>query len=144
MAGKPLSTEAIALTEKKMDMTLGVLDRTIVFRPLLSPPPPPPPPPSPFCSLCLIFLFSTDDIIKMSKNTSKPKKQIRVSVRFCLENHFSVLLSCVQYSWSLLSHDYHAYRIQVRSFQMVSIKINFQSFDIIWSQEHLLDRCVSL
>ncbi|KAF7828145.1 uncharacterized protein G2W53_019309 [Senna tora] len=41
MAAKPLSTEAIALTEKKMDMTL-------------------------------------DDIIKMSKNTSKVKTQRRV------------------------------------------------------------------
>lgn len=28
MATKPLTTEAIALTEKKMDMTLGVLNRT--------------------------------------------------------------------------------------------------------------------
>lgn len=26
MAAKPLTTEAIALTEKKMDMTLGVLN----------------------------------------------------------------------------------------------------------------------
>ncbi|XP_028774787.1 uncharacterized protein LOC114731714 isoform X2 [Neltuma alba] len=41
MAAKPLSTEAIALTEKKMDMTL-------------------------------------DDIIRMSKNTSKTKRQKRV------------------------------------------------------------------
>ncbi|KAK4262885.1 hypothetical protein QN277_028383 [Acacia crassicarpa] len=41
MAAKPLSTEAIALTEKKMDMTL-------------------------------------DDIIRLSKNTSKTKKQRRV------------------------------------------------------------------
>ncbi|MBA0558750.1 hypothetical protein Golob_015755 [Gossypium lobatum] len=54
MAAKPLTSEAIALTEKKMDMTLGEL-------------------------LAFAFSMDLDDIIKMSKNTSnKSKKQPRI------------------------------------------------------------------
>ncbi|MBA0857644.1 hypothetical protein Goshw_015103 [Gossypium schwendimanii] len=54
MAAKPLTSEAIALTEKKMDMTLGEL-------------------------LAFAFSMDLDDIIKMSKNSSnKSKKQPRI------------------------------------------------------------------
>lgn len=77
MAAKPLTDEAIALTEKKMDMSLGVWMSARVLivlwqedRGVVSPP---------------LFFFSSffaDEIIKMSKaNPMKPKKQ-RVLVRF--------------------------------------------------------------
>ncbi|MFQ6632837.1 hypothetical protein Gotur_011822 [Gossypium turneri] len=71
MAAKPLTSEAIALTEKKMDMTLGEL---LAVCALLS------------CSFdekrfsnFLFFSLDLDDIIKMSKTSSnKTKKQPRV------------------------------------------------------------------
>ncbi|MBA0768791.1 hypothetical protein Gotri_017571, partial [Gossypium trilobum] len=70
MAAKPLTSEAIALTEKKMDMTLGEL---LAVCALLS------------CSFdekrfsnFLFFSLDLDDIIKMSKTSSnKTKKQQR-------------------------------------------------------------------
>ncbi|MBA0740395.1 hypothetical protein Gogos_013597 [Gossypium gossypioides] len=51
MAAKPLTSEAIALTEKKMDMTLGELS-------------------------AFAFSMDLDDIIKMSKNTSNKSKKL--------------------------------------------------------------------
>lgn len=77
MAAKPLTTEAIALTEKKMDMTLGMSlavhfsQYFLVF----------------FIWFIDFFFFLiwiyVDDIIKMSKNTAstKAKQQRRPPVR---------------------------------------------------------------
>lgn len=73
MATKPLTSEAIALTEKKMDMTLGLL---IIY----------------LCSMLLnnfwfwhiimdlLFIIVADDIIKMSKTTTTKDKKPRTSV----------------------------------------------------------------
>jgi len=97
MAAKPLTTEAIALTEKKMDMTLGVLKRT-------------------FCVMAFLLTLSdisniyrslllVDDIIKMSKNT-KNKKQRRVPVFICFGKLFSTSFCVValKYLWRLPFH----------------------------------------
>lgn len=70
MAAKILTTETIALTEKKMDMTLGKHASYICFMSIFW-----------FASsFADNHLMVADDIIKMSKtNTTKTKKQ-RVSV----------------------------------------------------------------
>jgi len=74
MVAKPITTEFVALTEKKMDMTLGFFfyfTRIISFsvRPFL---------------IYFMLLF-TDDIIKMSKDP-KTMKQTRVPVSVLLWN----------------------------------------------------------
>lgn len=88
MAAKPLTTEAIALTEKKMDMTLGVLNNRTFWKMTI------------FFSLALShisnihhLLILIDDIIKMSKNT-KNKKPRRVLVSICFQNLFFCYLLC--------------------------------------------------
>lgn len=90
MTAKPLTSEAIALTEKKMDMTLGIIVSYTCFTPL--------------------FWFSSspadnqlvlaDDIIKMSRtNTTKPKKQ-RVSVSTSLSDHLVFISAFVSLIWN--------------------------------------------
>lgn len=82
MAAKPLTTEAIALTEKKMDMTLGLLNRTSLKAPLIS---------HLLSDISNIhhLLILIDDIIKMAKNkNTKGSKQKRVPVRTCSGNCF--------------------------------------------------------
>jgi len=76
MATKPLSREEIANTEKKLDMPLGIpiCCSKIWFDCFLSPPE--------FIThgYCSVLCYFLDDIIKMSKNTTKPKKQQRAPV----------------------------------------------------------------
>lgn len=98
MAAKPLTTEAIALTEKKMDMTLGVLSFSYLSLPFSYH----------LCSLIINGLVSThlDDIIKMSKNnTSGAKKQRRAPVRIV----FSFPPSWWAYSVSVMMIGYDIY-----------------------------------
>jgi len=72
MVAKPLTTEFVALTEKKMDMTLGLLFYFTYIIPFS-------------ITLFLIYfmLVFTDDIIKMSKDP-KTMKPPRVSVSVLL------------------------------------------------------------
>lgn len=75
MAIKPLSREEIANTEKKLDMPLGIpICSRVLFDCFLSP--------LEFITheYCSFSCYSLDDIIKMSKNTTKPKKQQRAPV----------------------------------------------------------------
>lgn len=76
MAAEPLTSEAIALTEKKMDMSLGVHFSTNYIFLLAAV--------SLLHSLTVLFRLTSDDIIKMSKTRAvKPNKQ-RVSVRLII------------------------------------------------------------
>lgn len=90
MTAKPLTSEAIALTEKKMDMTLGIIVSYTCFTRLFwfS---------SSFADNQLVL---ADDIIKMSRtNTTKPKKQ-RVSVSTSLSDHLVFISAFVSLIWN--------------------------------------------